>query len=250
MELNLNHSFNVDVALDYGVEAAILIENLAFWINKNKANNNNFYDGRYWTYNSAKAFVELFPYWSSTKIQRLLAHLETEGVIISGNYNKLAYDRTKWYSIVDEAILQKYTFHSAKMNNGLCKTAQPIPDINTNINTDKFIPQLPADLLSDYLKVRKAKKAGELTKTCYEGIEREAKLAGITTEQALKFCCERGWVGFKASWLEREKNDKADNNWRSDDASIMSKAKSLNIYTSGKSRFEIIAAIDKKENRN
>lgn len=37
--------------------------------------------------------------------------------------------------------------------------------------------------------------------------------------------------------------------WRNDDASILKKAASLGVYTSGKSRFEIVAAIDKKEGR-
>lgn len=37
--------------------------------------------------------------------------------------------------------------------------------------------------------------------------------------------------------------------WRHDDASILKKAASLGVYTSGKSRFEIVAAIDKKEGR-
>ena len=42
---------------------------------------------------------------------------------------------------------------------------------------------------------------------------------------------------------------KHDSLWRNDDASILKKAASLGVYTSGKSRFEIIAAIDKKEGR-
>lgn len=115
--------------------------------------------------------------------------------------------------------------------------------------TTKYIPQIPTELLSDYLKVRKAKKAGDLTKTAFEGIEREAKIAGISTEDAVKICCERGWVGFKASWMDQASNDKSSSSWRNDDASIMKKANSLNVYTSGKTRFEILAAIDKKEGR-
>ena len=113
----------------------------------------------------------------------------------------------------------------------------------------KYIPQIPTELLSDYIKVRKAKKAGDLTKTAFEGIEREAKIAGISTEDAVKICCERGWVGFKASWMDQASNDKSSSSWRNDDASIMKKANSLNVYTSGKTRFEILAAIDKKEGR-
>lgn len=135
----MNHNFNVDIAIKYGVETAILIENIAFWIKKNKANNNNFYDGHYWTFNSAKAFSELFPYWSHFKLQRLLVQLEEKQLIKSGNYNKLNYDRTKWYAIVEESILQIYKIHNAELHNGKCNIAQPIPDINTDINTDKNI---------------------------------------------------------------------------------------------------------------
>jgi hypothetical protein len=66
----------------------------------------------------------------------------------------------------------------------------------------KYTPQIPAELLADYLKLRKAKKAGELTETAFKGIEREALKAGITAERAIQICCERGWVGFKAEWIE------------------------------------------------
>lgn len=52
----------------------------------------------------------------------------------------------------------------------------------------------------DFLKTRKAKKA-PVTDTAIKGIEREALKAGVSLEQALKTCCERGWTGFKAEWL-------------------------------------------------
>jgi uncharacterized protein YdaU (DUF1376 family) len=62
------------------------------------------------------------------------------------------------------------------------------------------LDQVPDELLKDYLEVRRAKKAGKLTQTAIEGIDREAKLAGLTLEQALRVCCEQGWQGFKAVW--------------------------------------------------
>jgi len=37
--------------------------------------------------------------------------------------------------------------------------------------------------------------------------------------------------------------------WRNDDQLVLKKAASLNIYTSGKSRYEILAAIDRKEGK-
>ena len=39
-----NHSFNINVAVKIGIEKAILMQNIAFWIERNKANEVNFYD--------------------------------------------------------------------------------------------------------------------------------------------------------------------------------------------------------------
>lgn len=55
-------------------------------------------------------------------------------------------------------------------------------------------------VVADFRKLRASKKA-PITKTAVEGIRREAAKAGVTLEQALRTCCERGWTGFKAEWV-------------------------------------------------
>jgi len=134
----LQHIFDVDIAVKYGVLEAILIKNIYYWIAKNKANNKNYYDGSYWTYNSIKAFKELFPYASERQISNALKHLEKEGIIKVGKYNKSAYDRTNWYAFNKSAtsILQKCKMEDTKVQNGFDKIDTPIPNINTNINSD------------------------------------------------------------------------------------------------------------------
>ena len=52
----------------------------------------------------------------------------------------------------------------------------------------------------DWIKLRKEKRAA-VTQTAINGIEREAKKAGVSLQVALETCCERGWTGFKADWL-------------------------------------------------
>lgn len=99
----MNHTFNVDIATKYGILEAVLLENINFWITKNKANEKNFYDGFYWTYNSITALSKLFPYASRATIFRALNNLENAGLIISGNYNKRASDKTKWYALTKAA---------------------------------------------------------------------------------------------------------------------------------------------------
>ena len=63
------------------------------------------------------------------------------------------------------------------------------------------MPGVPDQLFSDYMAVRKAKKAGPLTTTAVNGLIREAEKAGKTLEEAVTICCERGWQSLKADWL-------------------------------------------------
>ena len=134
----MQHSFDIEIAEKYGVSEAILLQHLWFWIEKNKANEVNFYDGTYWTYNSAKAFVKLFPYMTQRQIQNALKRLKEKGIIKTGNYNKSAYDRTLWYAFTElgKSIMQKCKMENTNLSNGLHENVTPIPDINTDINTD------------------------------------------------------------------------------------------------------------------
>lgn len=150
------HTFDTETACKYGILEAILLNNLYFWIQKNRANEKNFFDGRYWTYNSVKAFTEIFPYATAKQIRTALKKLIDNGLIITGNYNKSPYDRTLWYALTDkgfaEAEHKEFTENKGEDGSSTilpkgemdCKSegnvnaceGQPIPDINTNINTD------------------------------------------------------------------------------------------------------------------
>jgi len=57
----------------------------------------------------------------------------------------------------------------------------------------------------DFVKQRKAKKAA-ITPTAVKGIEREARKAGISLNDALQEICARGWTGFKAEWMADKQN--------------------------------------------
>ena len=150
----MKHMFDVDVAKECGVKTAILLEHLNFWIAKNKANDTNFFDGFYWTYNSVKAFSELFPYLSKKQVRDTLDKMVKEGLIIKGNYNKSPYDRTCWYAITakgekllngvacsESSILPNGQMYSPEQSNENDEKGEPIPDINTDIkpgiNTDR-----------------------------------------------------------------------------------------------------------------
>ena len=136
----MEHQFNVNFAKKYGIEEAILIHNMYFWINKNAVNNKHLYNGHYWTYNTQKALSDLFPYIHETKIQRSLKHLYECGFIIKGNFNKTKLDRTCWYAFSDEAlsILRNEGYDISKMKNAKLQNEVTIPySKHTDSNTDE-----------------------------------------------------------------------------------------------------------------
>lgn len=117
----MTYSFDTDIAAEYGVNEAIMIQNFIFWISKNAANDKHFHDGRYWTYNSVEAFAKLFPFWNAAQVRNVLKNLINKGVLIKGNYNSSQRDRTSWYAFTD-AICEKLNLHLIKITNGTEKT--------------------------------------------------------------------------------------------------------------------------------
>ena len=132
----MKHIFDVDIARKYGVNAAVLLENIGYWIKQNEANDVNYFDGYYWTFNSRRAYRELFPYMSERQIATAFEKLIADGLIITGNYNKVAYDRTLWYALTQKgkSILHFDIMEDTTMSNGNSKNVTPIPDINTDVN--------------------------------------------------------------------------------------------------------------------
>lgn len=132
------HNFDTDIAVKFGVLEAILLNHIYYWIEKNRANESNFYDGTYWTYNSTRAFNELFPYVSERQIKKALKHLREEGILLTGNYNKSTYDRTLWYALSKKglSIVQKCPMEESDLDNGLGNNVPPIPDIKPNNKPD------------------------------------------------------------------------------------------------------------------
>lgn len=65
---------------------------------------------------------------------------------------------------------------------------------------------VPDDIVRDWLIIRGKKK---LTKTSLDATTREAEKAGLSLEQAIRICCERGWVGFMAKYLQGDQQQQS-----------------------------------------
>lgn len=136
----MNHSFSVEIAEKFGIEKAVILENFYFWIRKNKANKKNIHEGRCYSYNTAEAFAELFPYIKERRIAQLLREMESEdNLLLSGQF--FNYDRTKSYTLTDFALSFFESSNIQKFDNGTSKNCMmenqdSVDCLNTDINTD------------------------------------------------------------------------------------------------------------------
>lgn len=92
------------VAIQYGMEEAVFLDALVFWWRTNRSNNRNYYEGRWWTYNSVETYSAIFPWWSASQIRRIIARCKDKGALLIANFNEDKRDRTLWYSPSDDLL--------------------------------------------------------------------------------------------------------------------------------------------------
>ena len=146
------HSFDVNIAKQYGIQSAILLQHLYFWIEKNKANNKHCHKDMYWTYNSKKAFAELFPYMTERQIDYALNKLIDEELVITDNFNQDGRDRTLWYGITNKGytILQNCEMQFTNLLNANDKIVEPLPNNKlTNTNKESISKDIHKESLKD-----------------------------------------------------------------------------------------------------
>lgn len=136
---------SAELAQVVGLNEAIVLQEVYYWCKVNKRERRPTHDGYYWVYNSYREWQERhFPWWHVDTVRGIFTKLEKQGLLISGNYNKIPTDRTKWYRINFPALAM--TIESSPLvKNSLIDMGgitKPIPDIIPEENKNgAFAPQ-------------------------------------------------------------------------------------------------------------
>ncbi|NLX61346.1 MAG: hypothetical protein GXZ06_02315 [Tissierellia bacterium] len=96
------------LAVILGLNEALVLQQIHYWLEINKKNKRNFHEGRYWTYNTLKDWQKEFPFWSLSTIKRILKKLREKKLIEVDNFNIYQMDRTLWYTINYEEVDKLY----------------------------------------------------------------------------------------------------------------------------------------------
>ena len=101
--MSRSHSFSVDVAASFGVNCALMLQHFCFWYLKNKSDNVNFHKGDYWVRMKQDTLVQYLPYFNKRQLRHLTDKMVDLQLLKQDQFNQRSNDRTKWYSLTDEA---------------------------------------------------------------------------------------------------------------------------------------------------
>jgi hypothetical protein len=154
MKTLVKMNFNPEIAAEVGTDAAIIFENIVYWIHKNMTQQMNkekqpsFQEGRWWTYNSRAAFSIQFTWLTDGKIRVCLDKLKEKNYIKTGIFNKNKYDHTTWYALGENEIATRLigemnqsiggmTQSIGEQNQSIGGYNQPIPNSNTDVKRER-----------------------------------------------------------------------------------------------------------------
>jgi hypothetical protein len=134
-----SNSFDVGIARQLGVNAAIVYNHIIYWIKTNFHKGHNFIDGKTWMYETISSMSQYFGYLSEKQIKSSIKSLVDANLLIEGYHSKNKFDRTTWYCLVNEEIfgIKKIFSMSTK------GTHAGLP--NVPIQNDKMSPCITQD---------------------------------------------------------------------------------------------------------
>jgi len=184
----MNITFNSELALKFGgTEAAIIIQNLFFWINHNLEKGINHHDGKTWSYSSMKDLQQKYPFISFATIRNTLKRLLEAGIIVKGCYNKHKYDRTTWWAFKDEQVLNEISLLLNQQKSlpqpkkSIVQNNTPIPNSLKNINKQE--EEAPTQTNAESSSKGKESSSNQIDSLLFEELTKR----GLSAKQATTF---------------------------------------------------------------
>lgn len=124
------------LAKHLGINHAIFLQQMHYWLRCSK----HVHDGHRWVYNTYADWQQQMPWLTVRGVRKIINDLETGGYIVSGTFNRMAFDKTKWYRIDYDALNWPDSPMCHEMPHGLTETADDLPekadDASQNVTSD------------------------------------------------------------------------------------------------------------------
>jgi hypothetical protein len=210
------------LAKEIGLNESILLLQLAWWVAH--ASDDNFRDGKWWTYQSVRDMQDkAFCYWSLMTINRTVKRLITKKLVIEGNYNSADYDKTRWFALNPDELRKLKSIRlewsdlyqndtplyqgDTPSGTNPYQNDTTIPEIPTETPTKEKAPPVSASVmnpLKDAIVLAMGWSWTTMTKSEKGSVQSaakelaEASIAPDTVKLLKAECDMRGWKGYTA----------------------------------------------------
>lgn len=214
------------VALGCGINGALMLSQMVYWSKRTKDRNGFFYKtqdeweeetglGRREQETARKKLRELGFVSEHKRGVPCKVHFKVEHDAL---YTALIqYAQNSQSSMAESAKLEctnPPNSNGGKRQTNTENTAETTSE-NTNIYKGKFnfanaLVSQGADqkLISEYMEVRKAKKAVN-SETAFKSLISEQQKSGLTLNQVLEHCVVNSWKGFMAEWVKNQNQNQS-----------------------------------------
>lgn len=101
-----SHSFDSGIACSVGINAAIVLNWITFWIIHNHNRSINIHHGKAWVYHTQKKLSLDLPYFSEDQINYAIQKLVDHGLLDVAQLADNPFDRTNYYTLKDYLYLK------------------------------------------------------------------------------------------------------------------------------------------------
>lgn len=137
-------------------DKAIMLQQIHYWLQRS----NNIEKGHRWVFNSVKNWQKQFPWLKERRVQRYLKDLCDMGLLITGNFNKANFDRTKWYRIDYDAL--------DKLTQSKCTNSTNGSELIVPMEMDSMCQPIPIDYTETTHETTNMSKSKNLDKPDYK----------------------------------------------------------------------------------
>ena len=195
------HHFDTEVAKKLGVNAAIIVANLAYLqANRQAQGGEKYYiDGRWWVHHTYESLQKVHPYFSLDQLRRTMKRLMDEGVVVRSQPD--SWNRDSYWSVAPDFM------QSAKSPDAKCGIAGSQSAKSPVVLHDNNIEQIGRSPTKRF----KPPTVAEVAEYCKE------RGNGVDANRFIDFYESKGWmVGknkmkcWKAAVRNWERNNKAE----------------------------------------
>ncbi len=166
-----------------GLDEAVIVQQIHYWLQNNIKNNKNYKKGRYWAYSTTEKWLERdFPFFKTRTFHRLISNLKKKGIIISDQLSETKTDRTLWFTLNYEVLENlRQTLTQSILPNWQHPSCQ-----NGNIHLAKLATSIPPNWQHLHEEIKEENKQ-ETTSTKCDDVFSLLSDYGIAKNKSLEF---------------------------------------------------------------